>query len=193
MTPHDRVVHHPFGAGLYYFKENLVKYLSKQCPKHAIVLHMGSQPNCSPHIGNITTFATGFALAAALRANLCREVRIQFIYVDSAPTPGQDITINGIRYQRSLKQTGDFWTNQSLFAKVLDQLSNLSKVPYDIETQNFWLSKPVFPTVLRDIVAQNKTLGSHVSPETGKLDIRASCPREGCGLADKHGVNNSIP
>lgn len=67
MNAHDNVVHHPLGGGSYYFKEHLIKYLSEQCPNREIALHLGSQSNSSPHIGNITTFAIGFALAAALK------------------------------------------------------------------------------------------------------------------------------
>ncbi|OAX81658.1 hypothetical protein ACJ72_04001 [Emergomyces africanus] len=190
MIPHDGLVHHPLGGGSYYFKETLVKYLNDQCSRPSITLHIGSQPNCSPHIGNITTFAIGFALAAALKKNYRREVRAKFVYVDSAPSPGQDIVINGVRYQKSLKHTGDFEINQTPFVKVLDRLSALSGVQYDIDTQNFWRSNAAFPVVLRGIVAQHKILGPHMSPEIGKLAIRASCPHDGCGLADKHGINN---
>lgn len=32
--------------------------------------------------------------------------------------------------------------------------------------------------------------GPHLSPTTGRLAIRAPCPHQECGLADKHGVNN---
>ncbi|KNG86719.1 hypothetical protein ANOM_005185 [Aspergillus nomiae NRRL 13137] len=190
MIDHDGVVHHPLGSGSYYFKQNLVKYLNDQCSRPQITLHIGSQPNSSPHIGNLVTFSTGFALAAAIKTKFQRDIRAKFVYVDSAPTPGKDLLINGVRYQKSLGHTGDFRANQTPFMKVLDQLSNLSGVAYDIETQNFWRSKPAFGAILRNIVAHHKTLGAHLSPETGKLAIRASCPREGCGLADKHGLNN---
>lgn len=190
MIPNDGVVHHPLGGGSYYFKENLIRYLNDQCTRPRIALHIGSQPNSSPHLGNVATFATGFALAAALKTNFQREIRAKFVYVDSAPTPGQDIMIDGVRYQKSLKHTGDFQANQTPFMKVLDQLSNFFGVPYDIETQNFWRSNLAFCATLRGIVARHQNFGSHISPETGKLAIRASCPWEGCGLADKHGVNN---
>ncbi|KAE8309482.1 hypothetical protein BDV41DRAFT_547700 [Aspergillus transmontanensis] len=190
MIPHDGVVHHPFGGGSYYFKQNLIRYLNDRCTRPRIAVHIGSQPNSSPHLGNMTTFATGFALAAALKTKFGREIRAKFVYVDSAPTPGAEITIAGVRYQKSLKHTGDFGVHQTPFLKVLDQLSNLSGIPYDIETQSFWRSNPAFPAILRDIVAQHQKLGPHMSPEAGKLAIRASCPQEGCGLADKHGVNN---
>ncbi|KKZ60183.1 hypothetical protein EMCG_05105 [[Emmonsia] crescens] len=190
MIPHDGEALHPLGAGSYYFKEHLIKYLNDQCSRPTIALHIGSQPNCSPHIGNITTFTVGFTLAAALKKRFQREVTAKFVYVDSAPSPGREININGVIYQKSLKHTGDFEANQTPFVKVLDRLSDLSGVQYDIETQNIWLSNSAFPGVLRTIVAQHKILGSYMSPDTGKLGIRASCPHDGCGLADKHGVNN---
>jgi hypothetical protein len=190
MDSHDNVVHHPLGGGSYYFKEHLIKYLSDQCPKQEIAIHLGSQPNCSPHIGNATTFAMGFALASALRSLCSRTVRVKFIYVDSAPAPGQESILDGVTYQKSLKYTGDFQVNQNTFKKTLTQLSNLSGVPCDIETQSFWRTNPIFAEVLRNLVSQHETLGPHLSPKTGKLAIRASCPHEGCGMADKHGINN---
>ncbi|KAJ5925993.1 hypothetical protein N7454_007503 [Penicillium verhagenii] len=155
-----------------------------------IAVHVGSQPNSSPHIGNVTTFAVGFALAAALKKVCSREVRVKFIYVDSAPAPGQEPVINGVRYQKSLTHTGDFRSNQKPFERMLDQLSDLSGVPCDIDTQRFWRTNPIFPVVLRDLISQHQALGPHLSPRTGKLAIRAPCPHDGCGLADKHGVNN---
>jgi hypothetical protein len=143
-------------------------------------------------MGNMATFATGFALAAALKDTTEREVKAKFIYVDSAPAPSQDAIriIKGVMYQKSLRQTGDFQSNQSAFVRVLDRLAELSGVAYDLETQDFWRSNPALPTVLQSIVARSEILGPHMSPETGKLAIRAPCPHEGCGLADKHGVNN---
>ncbi|OJD11361.1 hypothetical protein AJ78_07853 [Emergomyces pasteurianus Ep9510] len=190
IIPHDGEAHHPLGAGSYYFKEHLVRYLNDQCSRPVIAVHIGSQPNCSPHIGNITTFAVGFALAAALKKSFQREVRAKFVYVDSAPSPGQELYINGLIYQKRLKHTGDFKANQTSFVKVLDRLSSLSGIQYDIETQNIWLSNAAFPAVLQSIVAQHENLGPHLSPDIGKLAIRAPCPHDGCGLADKHGVNN---
>ncbi|EEH11255.1 conserved hypothetical protein [Histoplasma capsulatum G186AR] len=190
MIQHDGETHHPLGAGSYYFKEHLINYLNDQCSRPSIALHVGSQPNCSPHIGNLTTFTVTFALAAALRKEFRREVRVKFVYVDSAPSPGQEANINGVIYQRSLKHTGDLEDNQTTFMKVLDQLSQISGIAYDVETQNLWLSHPAFPGVLRIIVAQHEVLGPHMSPDRGKLAIRASCPHDGCGLTDKHGVNN---
>jgi hypothetical protein len=191
MPPHDGVVHNPLGAASYYFGENLIGYLNSQCARSRITLHIGTQPNSSPHIGNVTTFATAFALASALKLySPSREIRVKLVHVDSAPAVGQDITINNIRYQKSLRHTGDFNRNVTAFTKVLDRLSALSEVPYDFETQTYWRSNPSFTSILRNIVARHQTLGHCMSPSTGRLAIRAACPRLSCGLADKHGINN---
>jgi hypothetical protein len=190
MIPHDRVAHHPLGAGSYYFKENLLRYLNNRCPQPVVTLHVGSQPNCSPHVGNMTTFATCFALAAALQRRFDRNVRVKFIFVDSAPTPGQEFLINDVKYQKSLKQTGGFQTYQMAFVKVLSRLSELSGVSYEFDTQSFWRSNPAFSNILQRLIERYRILGPHMSPETGKLAIRAPCPHNDCGLADKHGINN---
>ncbi|KAL4932400.1 uncharacterized protein BDV17DRAFT_287924 [Aspergillus undulatus] len=189
---HDKVAHHPLGAASYYFKTALVQYLNNQCPRSPVAIHIGSQPNCSPHIGNITTFATGFSIAAALKEQYDREVRVVFVLVDTAPSPNANehapTTIDGVNYQRSLKQTGDLEQHTSPLIRVLQRLSELSDIPYGIETQSLWRSTPVFASILQKIVAQRDFLGPRLSPETGRLAIRASCPQ--CGLADKHGINN---
>jgi hypothetical protein len=190
MIPHDGVVHHPLGAASYYFGENLLQYLHIRCTHGRIIFHIGAQPNSSPHIGNITTFCTAFALASALKSDFSREVMVKLVYVDSAPAVGKEININGIAYQRSLGYTGDFYANQVAFTEVLDRFSSLSKVPYEVETQNYWRSSAHFPAILQDIVNRREILGPHLSPRTNKLAIRAACPQPGCGLADKHGINN---
>src|SRR5215469_15884837 len=127
MIPHDGVVHHPLGAASYYFGQNLLQYVHNQCTRGRIIFHIGAQPNSSPHIGNITTFGTAFALASALKSDFSREVTVKLVYVDSAPAVGEQIDINGITYQRSLGYTGDFYANQGTFTKVLDRFSSLSQ------------------------------------------------------------------
>lgn len=190
MIRHDGVVHHPLGGASYYFGENLIKYLDSQCTRSRTTIHIGTQPNSSPHIGNITTFATAFALASTLKASSSHDVTLKLVYVDSAPAAGQDITINGIRYQRSLGHTGDSGRNRTPFTKLLDRLSSLTGVSYEVETQNYWCSSPLFTTVFQNIVTQYQTLGAHMLWGSRKLAVRAACPYPSCGLADKHGINN---
>jgi hypothetical protein len=191
MSPqHDSVVHHPKGGASYYFQDSLIRYLNSQCTGSRIILHIGTQPNSSPHIGNITAFANAFALASALKSDHSRDVELKLIYVDSAPAVGKDIKVNGIRYQRSLKHTGDFQKNEAVFSDVLSRLSALSEVQCKVNTVSYWRASMHFKAVLQNIIAQCETLGPHLSPKTGKLAIRAACPHSSCGLADKHGINN---
>ena len=188
MIKHDGETHHPLGSASYYFKRDLIPFIDSHCVRPRITLQIGAQPNSDPHIGNIITFITAFALASALKERTAREVRIKFIFVETAPAAGQDVMIKGIRYQKSLAKTGDFLSNQRAFTKVLERLSPLSGVPCDINTQDFWRQNPKFGPVLREIINNSSLFGPRLSPGTHKLAIRAPCPR--CGLAEKHGLTN---
>ncbi|KAL4877120.1 hypothetical protein BJY04DRAFT_198991 [Aspergillus karnatakaensis] len=188
MTSHDGIVHHPLGAGSYYFKTSLIRYLNDQCDHSPIVIHIGYQPNCSPHIGNIVTFAVGFAIAAAIKADFNRDVRVKFVLVDTAPSPTETTIIEGVKYQRSLQHTGAVKENIKPLTQILARLSELAEIPFDLETQDIWRSNPRFLPTLQKIISRRDILGPHLSPETGKLAIRAPCPD--CGLADKHALNN---
>lgn len=188
MTEHDDDVHHPLGGASYYFKRDLIPFVDRFCIGPRITLHIGAQPNSDPHIGNMVTFATAFALASALKKITTREVRIKFVFVETAPAANHDVRIDGVRYQKSLGETGDFLLHQQAFATVLERLSLLSGVPYDVENQDFWRQNPQFGPVLRGIIRNRSFIGPRLSPETRKLAIRAPCPI--CGLADKHGLTN---
>ena len=188
MINHDGETHHPLGSASYYFKKNLIPFLDRHCVRPQITLHIGAQPNSDPHIGNIVTFATAFALASALKEGTARDIRIKFVFVETAPAAGQDIMIKGVRYQKSLAKMGDFLLNQQAFKTVLERLSLLSGVPCEIKTQDFWRQNHNFGRVLRDIISKRSFFGPHLSPETHKLAIRAPCPL--CGLAEKHGLTN---
>lgn len=188
MAQHDGETHHPLGGASYYFKTDLIPFMNLHCVRSRIAVHIGAQPNSDPHIGNVVTFTTAFALASALKERTACEVRIKFVFVETAPAVGQDFVINGVRYQRSLANVGEFELNQRSFVKVLERLSVLFNVPYDVETQDFWRKNPKFGPALEDIISKRNLFGPRLSPETHKLGIRAPCPV--CGLADKHGVTN---
>lgn len=188
MIEHDGETHHPLGSASYYFKRDLIPFIDRHCDRPRITLHIGAQPNSDPHIGNIITFTTAFALASALKEKTAREIRINFVFVETAPAAGQDVIIKGVRYQKSLATVGDFLLNQRAFTKVLERLSLLSGVPCDVKTQDFWRQNPKFGLVLRDIISKRSLFGPRLSPETHELAIRAPCPL--CGLAEKHGLTN---
>lgn len=184
LPPHDNVVHHPLGGASYCFRKGLIPYLIRRSPK-PITVHLGSQPNSSPHLGNLTTFATAFAVASELRT-AGRDVKVKFVYVETAP--GESLSRDGIDYQRALDVSGGLATHRHVFDAVLTSFAEMAQVPFETDTQRWWRTRPLFGAVVQDIVTRRSELGWELSPDTGRLGLRAGCPT--CGLADKHGVKN---
>lgn len=140
---YDGETHYPLGSASHYFKQDLIPFIDRYCDRPRITLHIGAQPNSDPHIGNIVTFA----LASALKEKPAREIRISFVFVETAPAAGQDVIIKVVRYQKSLAEMGDFMFSQRAFTNVLERLSLLSSIPYDFKTQDFWCQGPEFPMI----------------------------------------------
>lgn len=187
---HDNTVHYPLGGASYYFGRSLMKYLDEKCNRSRITVHIGTQPNASPHIGNITNFAVAFALASTLKRDYGREVKVMLVYVDTAPAIGKDANIDGVRYQRTLRHTGDCEVHNTTFLHVVERFSAFSGVAYECKTQTQWSAQLAFPTIVQKIIKEHDKIGRHISPDTKRLGIRASCPQRGCGLCDKQGINN---
>ncbi|KAH8832508.1 hypothetical protein DL96DRAFT_1694634 [Flagelloscypha sp. PMI_526] len=178
VIEHDNVSHHPLGAGSYVFKDSLIAHLNHHSPQQRIVLHIGTQPNSSPHIGTILTFAVAFHLAAKLKADHGREVFITLGLVDTAP---------------SEKLSAIYWRNESYmpdFLHILDTLQTRTGVTYQIRNQEDFLATANLATNLPILMAQRDKLAADFAPRTRNLGIRSACPKPKCGLADKHGVHN---
>ncbi|KAJ6590636.1 hypothetical protein DFH09DRAFT_1139897 [Mycena vulgaris] len=188
---HDGVVHHPLGAGSYIFQKNLIKHLTSYCTKSHITFHIGAQPNSSPHMGTLVNFTVAFALAQRIRDDKtgnARDVLISLDIVDTAPS--EQITVDGIKYQRSQRHTGEMKRYMGDFIRVLEQLQSYTDVPWRIRTQAECFGQPAAVQAVAAVIARRAELARSFSPDTGCLGIRAACPMEGCGLADKHGINN---
>lgn len=188
LIQHDNVAHHPLGAGSYIFRDKLIQHLNLLCTKSRIILHIGAQPNSSPHMGVIINFTVAFFLASKLQQDHSRSVLISFDVVDTAPS--EQLTINGVQYQRSQRFTREMDKYMPDFFEILESLKNRTGVEYRTRTQAEFLGDPNVSTVLRQIICNREVLGSSFSPNTGKLAIRAACPHVDCGLADKGGVEN---
>lgn len=105
MIEYDGKNHHPLRSASCYFKRDLIPFILSHSVRPRISLHLEAQPNSEPHIGNLVTFTTAFALASAPKEKTAREIRIKFVFVETAPAAGQDVTIKGVRYQKSLAKT----------------------------------------------------------------------------------------
>lgn len=188
LIRHDNVAHHPFGGGSYIFKDKYVQHINMHCPKPLIILRIGAQPNSSPHMGTIANFTVAFFIARKLQQEYSRNVLVSFDIVDTAPS--DKLTINGLRYQRSLRFTREMDKYMGDFIEILDALEKATDVKYRIRTQAEFLGGPHIPAVLNQIIKDREVLGPSFSPETGKLAIRAACPHADCGLTDKGGAGN---
>ena len=190
---HDGVSHNPLGAGSYVFRKNLITHLTQYCnSKPRILLHIGAQPNSSPHMGTLVSFAVAFALAKRIRddpSTLSADIMISLDLVDTAPS--EQFTKDGVIYQRSQRHTGEMKKYIDDFKHVMQLLHSYSGIPWRIRNQEeFLMSHPDIHTIVEDIVRRRDELAKSLAPETGCLAIRSTCPHAECGLSDKHGIRN---
>ena len=202
---HDNVVHHPLGAAAYYYQDKTAFLLSQlryagvsttdlgivaDSDRKPMIVHIGTQPNNSPHAGTLICFALGFALTRALR-ELCplMDITISLDFVDSAPDNEAEDVPQG--YQRSHKCSGRMEEYLGDYSEIMDKFSKFAgDVPWTRTFQKDLNSRPDISVVVRAIVAEREVIGPMLSPKNRKLPLRAACPREGCGLTDKIGEFN---
>jgi hypothetical protein len=200
---HDNAVHHPLGAAAYYYQDKTVFLLSQlryagvstdqgtvDSDHKPIIVHLGTQPNNSPHAGTLICFALGFAFVRALRELYpSRDISISLDFVDSAPdNEAKDVPLG---YQKSHKFSGRMEMYMGDYSEVMDTFSRLAgSVPWTRTFQGDLNSQSAISAVVRAIVAEREVVGPMLSPKNKKLPLRAACPHEGCGLTDKLGKFN---
>lgn len=124
ITLDDNTVRYPLGAASYVFRKDLVQTISRTCEHDIIKLRIGTQPNSSPRIGTIITFAIVFALAMRLQQFHPKKAISMYVdFIDTAPSMTEKIEINGVSYQKSLRYTGEVRTHIDGFRRILDRLS----------------------------------------------------------------------
>ncbi|KDQ54800.1 hypothetical protein JAAARDRAFT_159996 [Jaapia argillacea MUCL 33604] len=195
IAHHDGVVHDPLGGGSYAFEtspaflDTVLRDVPIRTPKE-LIINIGAQPNNSPHVGTLVTFALAFGLARAIiKSRPELDIRVLLDIVDTAPSV-QEVH-NGITYQRSQRSTNEMAAYMDDYMFVLDQFKRWSGIPYTIRRQDSFNTRPQMPIIIDDIVRQHEVLAPMLVPRTRVLALRRACPVEGCGLADKHGKRNS--
>ncbi|KAI0827706.1 hypothetical protein BC628DRAFT_1433046 [Trametes gibbosa] len=234
---HNGVVHNPLGAGSYVFENSLAKPLLHQlgllpvcvrgpCPKPSddaykgsqpagspitlsnLYVHIGAQPNNSPHAGTMVTFAVAFLLARLLQEEYAAQraharasyapgldlwadelkVIVQLDLVDTAPDTSP--TIDGVKYQQSQRATGNMATHIPDYDALLAELHAFvgGKVEYVVAKQEQLMRMPAMLEVMRTILLDRERLEVEIAPGREKLAIRSACQK--CNIADKHGVHN---
>jgi hypothetical protein len=188
VLEHDGQVHNPLGGASYVFEEDLIKWLSKQLTKDEIKLSIGAQPNSSPHFGTLTVFSLAFALAEKINLNTNKTAEVLFEVIDTAPAKSN--TIDGVRYQLSLRDTGIADKYLAQYGELLEKLKSLTGVSYVLRKQSDFNKQPTIPDILRQVALKKDALAKILNPDNEKLRMRVACQK--CGLTDKHSKNTVI-
>lgn len=184
----DDFVYNPLGGASYIFKDSLLKYIHSKIRKNKLLISIGAQPNSSPHFGTLSVFALAFALASELKVNYKElDVSILFEVVDTAPS--EQLTINNINYQKSLKSTGIINDYMPQFREILEYLSQLTNVSYKIRYQSEFNKQKEIPFYIKKLIDQQQNVAKYLDPKNENLRIRSACPQ--CGLTDKNSINNT--
>ncbi|KAL2755011.1 hypothetical protein ACRALDRAFT_1082592 [Sodiomyces alcalophilus JCM 7366] len=218
---HDGQVHDPLGAGAYAFcndligplllslandespkgNEDMVRAITPATfPTRPIIVHAGAQPNNSPHAGTLVVFCYAFSLARALLARVQQansqnapgpKISVEITFVDTAPVENEGCQVDGVRFQRSHRDTpGALATHMADYSEVLRLLSAWSGIPFRTTFQADFFAHPAVPSLLAYLVDRRGRLGAQLSPKSHALALRAACPVPSCALAEKHGLLN---
>ncbi|SPJ79107.1 uncharacterized protein FTOL_07498 [Fusarium torulosum] len=155
---YDLSSHHALGGGSYAFKTGFPAYLKTILPEpdrrnevNAII-----QPNCTPHIGTLSCIGLTFIIARRL-FDEGLDVSVTCDLWDRAK--GEQIKINGITYQKSLRDKGKFQRYLPSYVELIAGLATRYKVHHRIRTEEELMSNPEIPGVLRDIISKRDFYG----------------------------------
>ncbi len=185
----DDKVYNPLGGGSYVFEKDIVNFLLKKFDKDNIVISIGAQPNSSPHFGTLIVFSTAFSLASKMKHKVQKKnISVLFEVVDTAPS--ETIEINGIKYQRNLRNTGQLNNNFDEYVEILNYFKQLTGINYNIRFQKEFNNQKYIYPIVSEIIKNKEKLSPILDPKYEKLRIRVACPE--CGLADKNSINTKF-
>ncbi|KAL3466432.1 hypothetical protein BJX64DRAFT_250884 [Aspergillus heterothallicus] len=184
---YDMTSHHALGGGSYVFESNYAEYLRSLLPhpEACTEINIIIQPNASPHVGTLASLGLAFVLARHMR-NLGAEAVVVCDLWDRAK--GEQIVINDISYQRSLRDTGKLLEYIPEYEEILAALSQRYEIEYRIRFEEEFLQSPGMSDIIQQIIEDRERIAKCLAPSKRELAIRAACPQ--CGLVDKYGVNN---
>lgn len=157
---------------------DLIKY--KLNNQNKIIINTSAQPNSSPHLGTITTIMCSFALAKHLKETLNIETEILFDELENSPAKTYEINDN--LYYKDLKHTlnkkrQDLATiYMKRFKKILDKISMLSKIDYNIRAYNEFQENYFVRESIIKIFNDKEYFKKLLFPSSNDLHVRALCP-----------------
>lgn len=115
----DGVVHNPLGGASYVFEREVIPYILGSLHKEKLKISVGAQPNSSPHFGTLETIALAYALAWKIKEyDSKKQITILYEVIETAPS--ETVTIDGVKYQKSLNFTGKIDTYFTEYIDILE-------------------------------------------------------------------------
>lgn len=185
FLPYDGKNYNPLGGASYIFKDDIINYILMKSKKNKIKISIGAQPNLSPHLGTLTTIILSFLFAKQIKIVSDKEVEVLYEIIDTAPSETK--IINGLKYQKSLRDTQKMDDFMAEYIEILEYLKNKLNVKYTIRYQKEFNLQKEIPIILGKIIDNREYIAKHLDPKNSRLKIRSSCPE--CGLSDKDSIN----
>ena len=160
--------------------------------KELVVINTSAQPNSVPHLGTVTTIMVAFAVAELIRRKLNLNVLVQFDQLENAPA--ETIEINNVLYSKSLENSyinneTKLERNMKSFKEVLDMISSLSNVDYEIRSYRTFQQNIHLRKALTEILQNKDEFAQLLNPSKGTLHVRTECSK--CKLVDKKCVHTN--
>lgn len=135
---YDLASRHGLGGGSYVFKSDYPAYLKALLPhpNSTTEINIIIQPNCSPHVGTLCSVGLAFVIARRM-ADLGMEVVVMCDLWNRAK--GEEMTVDGVVYQRGLHDTGIFQTYLHGYERLLKDLSERYRVRYKVRLEEEFL------------------------------------------------------
>ncbi|PUU72556.1 hypothetical protein B9Z19DRAFT_656889, partial [Tuber borchii] len=180
---HDGKVHHPLRAGSYIYKKECIsshirhlglplpttgadKIPHRFLPPSTLVIHIGAQPNNSPHIGTIVVFTLAFLIARDMKkyyadlhqkADLSTEFAARIdnfkvlVQLDLVDTHNEEGCVrDGINYQRSQRFTKAHHRLLPDYEEIMESAARFvgGGIPYKLSNQEAVASIPSVPRII---------------------------------------------
>ena len=188
VVKHDGKILHPLGGASYVYEQDLIGYIANRLTRENIKISIGAQPNGSPHFGTLIVFSLAFALAELLNKQNSKTTSITFEVIDTSPA--KELVIDGLKYQISLRDSGQADVFLAQYEQLLSILKDLTGVAFTLRRQNDFNSQPTVPVILKRVIDNEVLLAPILNPNKKKLKIRVPCPN--CGLTDKEATKNIL-
>ncbi|QVM06920.1 hypothetical protein D8B26_001623 [Coccidioides posadasii str. Silveira] len=148
---YDMTSHHALGGGSYIFKSGYSGYLRSLLPhpEARTEINIIIQPNSSPHVGTLCSLGLAFVLTRREK-DIGTDVTVVCDLWDRAK--GEQIVINNITYQRSLRDTGKFQEFLPDYTELLAILSNRYGITHRIRLEEEFLKSDGVGGIIREIV-----------------------------------------